>query len=166
MKSRKLLPLLILSFALVFTMCSKDDDEIEDLIDEPIIPAYVGSWESGEITLAGQPGKMVFNIDSTSFQVDGKLIIGTVTANALGIKGDITVKDENTLSISLTDIGQVGEKGYDYKNRVDNPVEFEGLYQALVAAYMPKDFDADYVVDANTLTLTIDDDIVYNLTEI
>jgi hypothetical protein len=154
MKTRKLLPFLLLAVALVFTMCEKDDEETK--LD------YEGTWIAEiEELQPNMPGKMIFTIAESSFVTDVKIVANNLEIPVMGIKGDIAQKNAETLTINLTDIGQASQSGgYNYVNRETDSTTFAAVHEELVAVFMPMDFDAAYSVVGDTLSLTIGDEIV------
>ena len=152
MKMQKFIPLILLAVTVMFSMCSKDEDP------EPLPETYVGEWETDPFEMAGTPAPvfMAFDFEETSFVTEVKL--DGLGVGVLGVKGDITPKEDNVIGISLTHLGTPdanSDEGYDYKSRADNEAEFNAIYDTYVAAFMPKDFDAEYEISGNQMDLII-----------
>ncbi|MFO7656482.1 MAG: hypothetical protein R6W78_05390 [Bacteroidales bacterium] len=126
-------------------------------------PAYVGLWESNSFSLQTAAGaataKMLFDFDKTGFTNEIFLYAAQVNmyVEMLGVKGSIEEKENQELTVSLTDIGtwDSNQNDYNWKNRTNNGVEFETLYQGYLSTSMLKDFDAVYKVEGDKLDLII-----------
>ncbi len=147
MKKTNVLLIALIGLMMTMTMCKKDDND----------PPYVGSWESEEFSMGDVNVKMGYDFTTTNF--DGEILVAggpDIYVGYLGLKGDISEKENQTLDFSITDIGQPDVTGaYDYKNRVADAGEFDALYNGFLSNQMPKDFEAIYKVTGNELDLYI-----------
>lgn len=148
MKNKNVFYVLIIGILLTMVMCSEDENDT---------PPYVGEWETETFEMQGLNVKMDFTFTESNFTSETSTAVQGIQINVLGIKGDISEKPEQILETSITDIGAPNAQGgFDYKNRVNDAAEFEGLYQQYgLAGMIPKDFDAKYVVDGNKLDFII-----------
>lgn len=152
MKIRKLIPLSLVAFALLFTMCTKDESEDG--------PDYVGEWETDtfpfEVDGATVNAKMDFTIEEFSFEDEVKIVTGSLGIPVLGVKGTIEPKGANILKFAITDLGEAQPTGgYDYKNIETDAEMFQGIYQAMVASFLPQAFDAEYTIEGDRMDLVI-----------
>jgi hypothetical protein len=157
MKNFRIIPLVLVAMAITFSMCSKDDEVTPN---NPEAQPYEGSWETAEFqNLVGGSvvmQKMDFDFTDTTFITQVFTIVSDVEAPSLGVKGDVTPKTENNIHISITDLGLPNQSGnYDWKNRVNDAVEYQQIYQGFVAAFMPEDFDAMHEIEGDLFDLVI-----------
>ena len=111
-------------------------------------PMAQGGWKAGEMAI----------MTETSFIAEISIMIAVNTyLNLLGVKGNVAEKPNQILGINLTDLGEYDPQSndYDWKNRTNDAVEFEALYQGYLATSLPKDFDAEYVVTGNRMDLIV-----------
>lgn len=152
MKNRNVFFVFIVGIALTLTMCSKDEDTA---------PPYVGNWETDVFEMVGQTAKMEVDFAETNMLAEVALMVAPNTfINVLGVKGTVEDKPNQVMGVSLTDLGQWDAltNDYDWKNRNNDAAEFEGIYQQMgLAAMIPKDFDADYVISGDNMDLIIDE---------
>ncbi len=151
MKNKNLFFLLLIGFALIVTKCGDDEEST---------PAYVGSWESEVMEMLGAQAKMDFDFTETTFDGDVQAMIAANTfVSLLGVKGTVDELADQVLDMSITDLGAYDNASadYDWKNRYDDPAEFEALYQGFLAASLPKDFEAEYTVAGEEMDLYIED---------
>jgi hypothetical protein len=152
MKTRKLLPFLMLGVALIFTMCKKDDTVN--------LNTYVGKWTTAEFDMGDKTAKMVFDFKETSFETEVFVIIDPVEASTLGVKGEVEplADIENGLHITITDLGSPdGSGGFTWFNVIDDAQTFESMYSYYVEEFMPQEFDATYEIVGNAMDLIIPD---------
>lgn len=150
MKKTNVLFIALLGLLLTMTMCKKDEEDNN--------PPYVGNWETDIFQMQGTNVKMDFDFAATNFVAEISVMLAPNTfAGLLGVKGDVSEMENQTLDVSLTDIGSwdAESNAYDYKNRTSDEVEFNIMYEQFLATTLPKDFDAIYVVEGNTLDLII-----------
>ncbi len=151
MKKNRFLILLILITAFTLQMCEKTED----------LPAYVGNWETlpYKFPVGDQliDQKMGFDFEKTSFEAQIKNIIQGATINFLGVRGSVTNKNDSTLGVELTEIGEfkAATNDYDWKTKVDNEMEFNGLYQGYLSNSLPASFDAIWNIEGDKLELII-----------
>ncbi len=152
MKTKNLISLLLIvsAFALIIS-CDNEDEK----------PAYVGDWETNVFTMATSAdtveAKMSFVFTETTFVTEVSLFIAQSYYPMLGVKGSVDEKENQTLTVSLTDIGtwNSGTNAYDWKNRTTNSAEFELLYAGYLSTSMLKDFNAVYQLEGSNLDLII-----------
>lgn len=150
MKKTNVLIIALLGLLLTMTMCKKDEEDNN--------PPYVGSWETETFKMQGTDVKMDFDFAATNFVAEISVMLAPNTfAGLLGVKGDVSEMEDQTLDVSLTDIGQWDQdlNAYDYQNRTDDALEFNALYEMFLASMLPKDFEAIYVIGEGTLDLII-----------
>ena len=150
MKKSSLLLLVTVGLSLIVSNCKKDEED----------PPYVGSWESAvfQDPTSGVSSKMTFVFEKSSFLTEVSVMAGPNTfIELLGVQGDIEEKANQTLDVSLTDIGlwDAGLNDYTWQNRTENPTEFEALYQGYMANSMLKDFEAVYEIEGDNLDLIV-----------
>ena len=98
MKKSSLLLLVTVGLSLIVSNCKKDEED----------PPYVGSWESAvfQDPTSGVSSKMTFVFEKSSFLTEVSVMAGPNTfIELLGVQGDIEEKANQTLDVSLTDIG-------------------------------------------------------------
>lgn len=149
MKKINVLLIALFGLLITMTMCKKDEESN---------PPYVGSWETEAFKMQGTDVKMDFDFAATNFVAEISVMYAPdAFAGFLGVKGDVSEMENQTLDVSLTDIGQWDQdlNAYDYQNRTDDEIAFNTLYEMFLASMLPKDFEAIYVVEGNTLDLII-----------
>lgn len=147
MKTRKLITLSLMAFALIFTSC--DNEEGEDG------PAYTGNWETAEFSFGPQTAMMDFTIEEFGFEDDVKIVEQGIGVKVLGVKGTIEPKGGNTLHFELTDLSSAAD-GFEWHN-VDSELDptFEVIYTSQISAFMPQKFDAEYEISGDRMDLII-----------
>ncbi|MBN1597584.1 MAG: hypothetical protein JW894_04780 [Bacteroidales bacterium] len=155
MKKLLLTGLGFITLILVFSTCKKDDENGEEQ------PPYVGTWETAVFGEA-PPQQIVFTFTPSAFTAEVFFVIASNLSEFMGIKGDIDEIDEQTLDVSLTDLGlwDVGLNNYNWQNRTDNPTEFSSIHETYLSGSIPLDFEATYEVEGDDLTLIIDEEEV------
>lgn len=150
MGESNLLLCVLMGLAFTLTMCNKEEEN----------PPYVGTWESAvfEDPTSHISSKMTFVFEKSSFLAEVSVMVAANSfLELLGVQGDVEELENQTLDVSLIDIGLWDAEANDYawKNRVDDAADFEALYQGYMSNSMPKDFEAVYEVEGDNLDLIV-----------
>lgn len=145
--------MLLLVITASFTSCKNDDDPVQNA-------DYVGKWSSDVISASGEADQK-HNLTLTKNTYED-IILTKVSSgawvNSIILKGTMTVSN-NVMTCHVSEIGisEINEQTHEFTGNVTTYQEGSLLYGLIMdQAGRESDFQAEYAVSSNKLTLKTD----------
>lgn len=145
--------MLLLVITAAFTSCKKDETTEQNA-------DYVGKWSSDVISIAGE-GDQKHNLTLTKNTYEDVIqtkVSSGAWVNSIVLKGSMTVAN-NKMNCHVSEIGisEINEQTNEFTGNVTTYQEGSLLYGLIMdQAGQESDFQAEYTVSSNKLTLKTD----------